>query len=123
MSRSLMTANKPFRMRNEIARRIAAFVVMLAIGVLALSPATPAAAQAAAVCDARAEVLRHLERQYAEAPVALGLANTGGVVEVLASPNGATWTIIVTLPDGTSCLVAAGESWETVPRLTAGAKA
>ena len=38
----------------------------------------------------------------------------GGVVEILTSPDGNTWTIIVTTPQGMSCLVAAGEGWRAV---------
>ena len=32
----------------------------------------------------------------------------------LASKNGGTWTILVTLLDGRSCLVSAGEGWNTI---------
>ena len=49
-----------------------------------------------------------------EEPVAVGLATNGGVIEVLASPDGKTWTAIIAMPDGTSCLIAAGQGWETV---------
>ena len=63
------------------------------------------------VCAARADVMSNLQGKFSEAPVAIGLANTGGVVEVLTSPDGGTWTIIVTDPNGMSCLMAAGEFW------------
>ncbi len=64
-------------------------------------------------CPDRGTVVDHLGRKYAEAPVAMGWSS-GGVVEVLTSKDGATWTIIVTAPDGTACLVAAGEAWVVV---------
>jgi hypothetical protein len=35
------------------------------------------------------------------------------VVELFASSSG-SWTMVVTTPNGTSCLVAAGENWDTV---------
>ena len=41
--------------------------------------------------------------------MALGLASNGGLLEVLTSGNGGTWTIILTMPNGVSCLVAAGK--------------
>ena len=37
------------------------------------------------------------------------------LVEVFASNNGTSWTIVVTRPDGLSCIVAVGEDWETLP--------
>ena len=70
----------------------------------------PAAAQS--VCDQRSDILRELNGTYTETPAAMGLSNGGGVVEILISPEGKTWTIIITLPNGLSCLIAAGENWE-----------
>ncbi len=74
---------------------------------------TPASAQIA--CSKREDVMKHLAAKFSEAPVAVGLANNGGVIEVLSTGNGSTWTIIITMPDGMSCLVAAGQEWETLP--------
>ncbi len=68
-------------------------------------------------CDLRDKVLAHLAQKYGEAPVAIGVTNQGGLVEVLTTVDGTTWTIIVTFPNGTSCLVAAGEGWRSVPRV------
>jgi hypothetical protein len=70
-----------------------------------------AAAQSA--CNARKDVLGHLAQKYGEAPVAIGVTNKGGLVEVLTTGDGNTWTIIVSRPNGTSCLVAAGQGWRT----------
>lgn len=78
------------------------------LGLLVLPLSLPANAQN--VCTARDEVLGHLNNKYSEAPVAMGLANNGGVIEVLSSGAGTTWTIIITMPSGVSCLLAAGES-------------
>ena len=49
----------------------------------------------------------------------MGLANNGGVLEILVSQSSESWTIIVTMPNGVSCLVAAGESWEMLPIVSA----
>jgi len=68
-------------------------------------------AAAANQCNNRDEVLTLLSNKYKEAPVAFGVTNTGGLVEVLSAGDGQTWTIIITSPKGTSCLVAAGEGW------------
>ncbi len=88
------------------------------LGLLVLPLSLPAKAQN--ICTARTEVQGHLDSKYSEAPVAMGLANNGGVIEVLSSGSGTTWTIIITMPNGVSCLLAAGESWESLPLITAG---
>ena len=68
------------------------------------------------VCDERGTVLEVLAANWGEVPAAIGLANGGGLVEVLVSSRGDTWSLIVTAPDGTSCLVATGEGWRAAPR-------
>ncbi len=82
---------------------------------LALSAAfafVSSTAIAAPQCDQRDSVLQLLSKKYKEAPVAIGVTNTGGLVEVLSTGSGSTWSIIVTTPNGMSCLVAAGEGWQ-----------
>ena len=76
--------------------------------------ASPAAGQQPS-CKERGDVLALLAKKYQEAPVAAGVTSSGGLVEVLTTGNGATWTIIVTTPQGMSCLVAAGEGWRNIP--------
>jgi hypothetical protein len=90
--------------------KIAALAVLFA--------AVPAMAQT--VCSIRAEFIDQFAHRYAENPVAMGLASNGGVVEVLASEGG-SWTLLVTMPNGVSCVVAAGENWEALPSALAGA--
>lgn len=85
------------------------FKYALAVTALALSVT---AAQAGTPCNKRAEVLAELSKKYKEAPVAVGLASNGNLLEILTSEDGATWTIIQTTPKGVSCMVAAGESWQ-----------
>jgi hypothetical protein len=62
-------------------------------------------------CGPREELVEVLRNKYRETPVAAGVTLSGGLVELLAQPDGATWTIMVTTPQGRSCLVAAGEGW------------
>jgi hypothetical protein len=62
-------------------------------------------------------VLELLAQKYSEAPVAIGVANNGGLVEVLSTGDGNTWSIIITSPQGMSCLVAAGEGWRIIEQL------
>lgn len=81
--------------------------------VLALLPFS--APQAQQICADRLGILRHLERNHGESPVGAGLTEGGSVVELLTGDNG-TWTLIVSNPDGTSCLLATGENWQTAPK-------
>jgi hypothetical protein len=86
---------------------------------LALVPASTLGsfeASAQTVCKPRTDVVGHLAKNYGEAPVAIGVTNKGGLVEVLATGDGNTWTIIVSMPNGTSCMVAAGEGWRSMER-------
>ena len=89
---------------------IATYLGLALVPVLT-SGSLEAAAQSA--CSPRTDVLGHLAKKYGEAPVAIGVTNKGGLVEVLTTGDGDTWTIIVSMPNGTSCMVAAGEGWRT----------
>ena len=91
--------------RTLIALTVAAFLVGFT--------APPGHAQSA--CAPRADLARALSLQHSETPVALGLASNGNLMEVFASNLGETWTLVMSMPNGLSCVVAAGESW--TPRL------
>ena len=96
--------------------RIAAAISLFVPLAIAAAP-TPAAAQA--VCSERSTFVRGLAAQHRESPVALGIIADGKVLEVLASKDG-TWTILVTSPNGRSCVLAVGESWEELKLKSAG---
>jgi len=70
-------------------------------------------AQAQTLCVKRGEVAGKLKEKYKEAPVSMGLSNSGTIVEVFVSEKG-SFTIVMTHPNGLACLMAAGESWEQV---------
>ncbi len=69
-------------------------------------------------CNERDNVLDLLAKKYKETPVAAGVSNAGGLVEVLTDTKSGTWTIIVTTPQGMSCLVAAGEGWRNMVQVS-----
>ena len=92
-------------------------ILILGAACALLSSAAQAAPQQ---CNQRDEVLKLLSNKYSEAPVAFGVTNNGGLVEVLKSTKSAkddTWTIIITTPQGMSCLVAAGEGWRGIEQM------
>lgn len=91
--------------------RIVAAAALLAMSI------QPAAAQH--VCAARADIVKSLQQEYEETPNAMGMSDNGAVIEVLSARDGKTWTILMTTPDGTSCVVATGEMWELMPEQVA----
>ena len=68
----------------------------------------------------RKVVVEQLAKSYAEAPRALGITANGAVLELFTANNGETWTIMVTLPNGMSQVVASGEHWIVLPLLANG---
>ena len=65
------------------------------------------------MCDSRDAILAALGASYSESPTERGLSKDGDVmIEVLTAEDGKTWTIIITKPDGKSCLIAAGTDWQ-----------
>lgn len=65
-------------------------------------------------CGPRDTVLERLANQYGEVRRGIGLARQGTVMELFASEATGSWTITVTLPDGTMCLIASGQSYEAL---------
>ena len=94
-----------------IRTRLAPFAILGAI--IALG-STPASAQSS--CGPREQLVKMLADQYKEDPVGMGLAQLGQVIEVFASANG-SWTMVMTMPDGKACLIAAGDNWEMVTKI------
>lgn len=70
------------------------------------------ATEAQPTCAARAQVIERLSAQFGETPRGIGLRQNDGLVEVFASEKTGSWTILMTRPDGQTCLVAAGQHWE-----------
>ncbi len=66
-------------------------------------------------CGQRDEIFEWLAVKYKEAPIATGVSNNGRLIEVLSTHDGDTWTLIVTSPDGNSCMIASGQGWRAKP--------
>ncbi len=97
------------------------FLTPVVIGLFAitLSLMNPSQASAGAVCGDRTSLLKQLAGNYKEAPASMGLAANGSVVEVTKSETG-TWTILLTHPNGVTCVIAAGEHWENLKQKAVG---
>ena len=113
-----------------LVRVFGAVGITLALLLAAAAPASaappaqaPAQSPAQIVCATHAEVAKRLDSGYSETPTAIGLASNGAVIELFSTTDGSTWTLVMTLPDGTSCTMAAGESWETFAKIALGPQA
>ncbi len=88
------------------------FFVRLAISIGLLHATPIAEAQGRPACAKRDLVVQRLEERFGETLRSMGLNQNEGLVEVFASEATGTWTILMTMPDGVSCLLAAGRMWE-----------
>lgn len=87
-----------------------AFSSLVLVG-LAVGTYSPAFAQGASCAD-RNLIVDRLSQKYGETRQSAGLNQNNGMVEVFASTDTGTWTILITMPNGKSCLMAAGKAWQ-----------
>ncbi len=85
-----------------------------ALTALALLCATGAYGQSASNCGPREKFTSALADRYGETRRSMGLRTSGQVMEVWASDDTGSWTITVTTPQGTTCLIAAGQFFENL---------
>lgn len=74
--------------------------------------ASPLAAQP--MCAERAAIIDMLGTRYGETLRSVGLVGGNRIVEVLASEETGSWTILVTDAAGLACLIASGQHYQTV---------
>lgn len=106
---------------NRITLRLATglALALLAFGALTFQPGQATAQGVPSACAKRDALLSQLANRYGEVPVAIGVAD-GRLVELLTAKDGVTWTIILTSPQGVSCLIASGDGWRPVTRVADG---
>lgn len=93
-----------FALAATLSGALAGYLIV-ATAVAQTPPRTPQ-------CAPRAEVLELVEGQQGQSRRAIGLSSHMTVMELYASEARGTWTLLVTLPSGLSCLVAAGTDFE-----------
>ncbi len=81
----------------------------LILGFAALAP--PKVAHAQAACNTRDTVVDRLGDKYQETIAARGLQSSQQMLEIFASPETGSFTILLSRPDGTTCVVASGTHW------------
>lgn len=65
-------------------------------------------------CAPRPAVVEKLASQFGETRQSMGLGANNQVIEIFASGDTGTWTIVVSTPAGLSCIVAAGQAFEAI---------
>ncbi|MGQ0683494.1 hypothetical protein [Bradyrhizobium sp.] len=83
------------------------YVVFTAIALTVIFTSTAASA---GPCASRPDFVAFLKDNFGELETGYGLSNRGHLVEMFVSPDG-SWSILLSQPDGRSCLVDAGEAW------------
>ncbi len=90
-------------------------VARLIFAALFFAMATPSIAEAQSVCAERENMITKLKKKYGETERGMGLSGTEAVIEIWSSEKTGTWTIVMTRPNGITCVMAAGESWMEIP--------
>ncbi|MEM9782016.1 MAG: hypothetical protein AAF899_06040 [Pseudomonadota bacterium] len=84
-------------------------------GVMSASEATAHAL----ACGPRDKLVETLEHRHGEAAHGRGLMGPKAMVELWRAPEDgpgeAGWTLVLTRPDGVSCIIASGSAWHVLP--------
>ena len=97
-------------MPNHIEKMI----LTLSIGLVGMIFAMDAAQTSPANCAKRAKMVEKLHARFGESRQSVGLTPGGQALEIFAQPETGTWTILLTLPNGTSCMMASGHAYQAV---------
>jgi hypothetical protein len=64
-------------------------------------------------CGPRKVVLTTLATRLHEHPSSVALTSDGQLLEVLKSDTDLAWAMLITSPQGLSCVIAEGENWQS----------
>jgi hypothetical protein len=94
-------------------RKLKGQIMKILITALAGCIALPAVAQTQ-TCAAREAVIAQLAQRWGEARVSAALAGQQALIETWANAETGNWTLTLTRPDGVTCLIMAGEGWQSI---------
>lgn len=107
----MMSALSQTRPPNRCHRALTAALIASALVFPTLTPADATQNQNR-MCGKRDKIAALLHNRFDEAPIGVGVGRSGKTVyEVYTSAKG-TWTVMVTIASGLSCIMASGHSWE-----------
>lgn len=89
------------------------FTAAIIFGAAALAP--PVVAQVPNTCMERSQLTEALRESHHELPKGTGLQSPYRMLEIWTSPETGSFTVLVTRPDGISCVVAFGNQWQDAP--------
>ena len=89
-------------------------MLALCMGILGLTIIAKSAQSAPSKCAQRTVIVTKLNETFGERRQSVGLTPTGEAFEMFAHPQTGTWTIILTLPNGTSCMMASGTAYQAI---------
>lgn len=87
-------------------------IIFVLIMLIFLLVGTPTEAQE--TCLGRDELIEILNNRFDEHLFSSGLNVDGNVIEVFTSDDRSSWTLVLTMPSGFSCVMSVGESWSLV---------
>jgi hypothetical protein len=96
--------------KRQSRQRPGTFLLLAALLLMA-GTTVLAEAQERMNCNTREYMADTLTTEYAEQPAGLGVTNHGTVVELWHGDGGSSWTLLLTMPNGNSCIVGAGNDW------------
>ena len=68
----------------------------------------------AALCADHEQITKRLADGYGETRQSIALDQNNALVETFANTESGSWTTVITMPGGPSCLVASGEYYQAV---------
>ncbi len=86
-------------------------ILTTSVLILGMAAAAPPDAQAQMACGTRDSVIAKLGDKYGEVRRGGGLAGPTAIFEIWASEATGSWTILKTMPNGLTCVMAVGEGW------------
>ena len=86
--------------------------IRMAAAAAAMTVLTALPVQAQYFCDRHDRMVTRLAEIFSEKRIGYGLAGRTMVAEIFVSASG-SWTLLMTDVSGRSCIVAAGDGWET----------
>ena len=87
----------------------------IAVASALLLSAQPADAQQ--VCVPHEKAVVQLKKNFDEEVIGRGLTPSGNAMFELFVSDSGSWTVLVSEPNGRSCVIATGESWQQIPLL------
>ena len=94
------------------------FTAALIFGAVAQAPPVSAMTH----CAKRDVIVDRLAEFYDESQASIGLSNSRKMIEIWTSAGAGTWTLLMTRPDGISCVIDSGTHWQEMERDGTGAK-